>query len=68
MLFISATNSAASNPELNNFNSVKKGNHGWGLKIIKEVAEKYNGEVLTEFENGRFTVKVIILQKVKKIG
>jgi hypothetical protein len=68
MLFISATNSAASNPELNNFNSVKKGNHGWGMKIIKEIAEKYNGEVLTEFENGRFTVKVMILQEVEKIG
>ena len=35
-------------------------NHGLGLNSIKRTAEKYNGTMITELEENKFTVKVLL--------
>ena len=38
----------------------KRTEHGFGLRIIKEIAEKYNGEVVIVDENNIFSVAVLL--------
>lgn len=38
----------------------KKAEHGFGLRMIKEIAEKYNGEVMIQDENNIFSVTVLL--------
>ena len=33
-------------------------NHGFGLKSIESTAKKYDGEMLTKFEDGVFTLVI----------
>lgn len=37
-----------------------KKNHGWGLDNIRTVLKKYNSELITEYSNGKFTLKFLI--------
>ena len=43
--------------------------HGYGLKIVKDITEKYNGELITKAENSTFStlavLKPILSQPVK---
>lgn len=44
-----------------NFNTDKdKHEHGYGLKIIHEIAHKYNGNVLIDLKNGFFDIRVLL--------
>jgi len=38
-----------------------KREHGYGLKIIKEIANKYHGKVITKVSDGLFEIKVLLL-------
>ncbi|MBO5093356.1 MAG: GHKL domain-containing protein [Lachnospiraceae bacterium] len=38
----------------------KRTEHGFGLRIVKEIAEKYNGEVVIRDENNMFSVTVLL--------
>lgn len=39
---------------------VDKDNHGFGMKNIKRIVEKYNGEILYNFKNNVFNIEVTI--------
>ena len=45
------------------FNSTKNDtiNHGFGIKIVKKIVEKYNGFVTYEEENNEFICKIMLL-------
>lgn len=34
--------------------------HGWGLKILKQIAEKYDGHLATEYEENCFSLQVVL--------
>ena len=60
---ISVTNPAAAAPVRANQNSYvtskrDAANHGFGLKSIESTAKKYDGEMLTKFEDGVFTLVI----------
>ena len=38
----------------------QKNTHGFGLKIVNSVAEKYNGSLVVQQENNRFTATVLL--------
>lgn len=63
MLFIAAENPSSSNPLENNFNSQKNGNHGWGMKIINDIVNKYNGNITTNYDNEIFKIKIMLIQE-----
>ena len=45
-----------------NFNTDKdKHEHGYGLKIIHEIAHKYDGNVLIDVKDGFFDIRVLLL-------
>ena len=50
------------------FKSTKsnKGNHGYGLKIIENIANKYNGEINIQTSGGRFVVMVVFHKQKKR--
>lgn len=34
--------------------------HGFGIANIKRATEKYNGEITTRYQDGKFEIKIII--------
>lgn len=38
----------------------KKGNHGYGSKIIKSIIEKYNGQINYKVNDDKFTISIMI--------
>lgn len=65
MLFIAVENPSSSNPLENNFNSQKKGNHGWGMKIITDIVNKYNGNITTNYDDEIFKIRIMLIQEKK---
>ena len=63
MLFIAMENPSVYNPLENNFNSQKKGNHGWGTKIINDIVNKYNGNMTMNYDNKIFKIKIMLIQE-----
>ena len=63
MLFIAMENPSVYNPLKNNFNSQKKGNHGWGTKIISDIVNKYNGNMTMNYDNKIFKIKIMLIQE-----
>lgn len=41
-----------------------KRNHGYGMKSIKAVVQKYNGKFIAEYNNGIFTLSVSLQNKI----
>ena len=39
--------------------------HGWGLQIIREIVERYHGEIEITEENQEFCVKILLFQIIK---
>lgn len=39
--------------------------HGWGLQIIREIVERYHGEIAIMEENQEFCVKILLYQIIK---
>lgn len=66
MLFIAVENPSIYNPLENNFNSNKKGNHGWGMKIINDIVNKYSGNITTNYKNEIFKIKIMLIQEQEK--
>lgn len=51
-------------PEVNDISKsskIDKENHGFGIGNIRKTLEKYNSQLFTNFDNGKFTLKFIIL-------
>lgn len=63
MLFIAMENPSVYNPLENNFNSQKKGNHGWGTKIISDIVNKYNGNMTMNYDDKIFKIKIMLIQE-----
>lgn len=63
MLIISSTNYCSVNPIGNEFTTFKAGNHGWGIKIINDIAEKYEGTLEHGYENNKYTIDIFLIQK-----
>lgn len=63
MLLIEMDNSCSKNPIENNFQSVKKGNHGWGLKVVDDIVKEYEGTIEHYFEKNIYSVKILLIQK-----
>ncbi len=59
------SNTAENNPVPNNMKSKKKGNHGWGMKIIGDIVKKYDGYYTTDYKDGVFTIKIIMFGKTE---
>lgn len=43
----------------------KDDNHGYGLKIIKDIVKKYNGEINLEYDENKFTINIMLPEKSK---
>lgn len=43
----------------------KDDNHGYGLKIIKDIIKKYNGEINLEYDENEFTINILLPEKSK---
>ena len=63
ILVISAQNFCSINPISNRFATAKEGSHGWGMKIINDIAQKYDGTVDYSFNNNMYTINVFLIQQ-----
>ena len=54
MLYISCENDVA--PDYEEKKKARTGEHGYGLKILRDTAEKYGGRLVTDDKGGAFTV------------
>ena len=43
-----------------------KRNHGFGLSSVKQIVEKYNGDVWWESEKESFTLNINLWEKIEK--
>lgn len=64
MLIISSSNYCSINPINNKFVTSKTGNHGWGIKVIKDIVEKYEGTLEHNFDNNMYTIDIFLIQKL----
>lgn len=62
MVVISVSNSCIKNPIEDSFKSDKVGNHGWGTKIIRDIAERYHGYVSEDYEENVFIMRVMLVE------
>ncbi len=62
-LSFSAENSVAAHIDTASLTTTKddKLNHGYGLKSMKSIAQKYSGELFTDCENNRFTLTITMV-------
>ena len=72
-VFFKVTNSCLKitfDPRKNLINSKKyyKDGHGFGLKIIANIADKYNGIVNNEYKNGYFVSTVMLTNKKSEVN
>lgn len=54
MLYISGENDIA--PDYEEKKKARTGEHGYGLKILRDTAEKYGGRLVTDDKGDTFTV------------
>lgn len=63
-LSVVVMNTTMHNPIENSFefmtNKIDRKNHGFGMKIIKNIVEKYDGCINYEYNNNMFTVKILL--------
>ena len=48
-------------------NKKDKNRHGFGVKSIRYIAEKYNGEVSMSVQNGRFCLDILLPLKTGQL-
>ena len=59
-ILIKVSNDCENDPTKLLKKSKKKGDHGYGLRIVKDIVNKYKGTYLTSYENYIFTTYVVI--------
>lgn len=59
-ILIKVSNDCENDPTKLLKKSKKKGDHGYGLRIVKDIVNKYKGTYLTSYENYIFTTYVMI--------
>lgn len=59
-ILIKVSNDCENDPTKLLKRSKKKGDHGYGLRIVKDIVNKYKGTYLTSYENYIFTTYVMI--------
>lgn len=64
IIVINVFNRCANNVDVNNLSSQKGIGHGWGIKIIRDIAEKYDGKCEIDVENNKFMVKVMLVGNI----
>jgi len=63
--FIQVVNSSIRNPIPTNFISTKASeSHGFGMSIIRDIIQKYKGEIYSSFDHGVFTQRIQIIKHV----
>ena len=62
MIFLKVKNPCQFNPKISNFSTTKTGNHGWGIKIINDIVNKYNGTITNQYEDKNIVIKVMLVQ------
>lgn len=65
-IFIMISNPAKGNLNVNELKTTKsdKLNHGFGLENIRTIANKYGGDVNIEYQDTRFTLSVVLQNKL----
>lgn len=59
-IIIKVSNSCSDDVNMSKLVSSKEGNHGWGINIIDDIVDKYNGEVERKLENDLFVTRIMI--------
>ena len=70
MLIVKVENGYGNAPKQENgtliTSKVDKSSHGWGLKSVQTAAERYDGAITTDYENGVFrSVVTLSFQPIK---
>lgn len=64
ILYITVKNNSSLNPIQNKFETAKKGIHGFGMKIVYDIVEKYDGFVKYDYSENIFKISVMLCEKV----
>ena len=64
IVVINVFNRCADNIDINNLTSQKGSGHGWGIKIIRDISEKYDGKCEINVKNNIFMVKVMLIGNI----
>jgi len=69
MISVEVVNKVNTKVDVNNLKTTKeqKNEHGYGLKSIKTLALKYNGNLSISCENNEFVLSVILVNKNAKV-
>lgn len=59
-ILLKVSNDCNHDPSKNLKKSTKKGNHGYGLRIVQDIINKYLGTYITDYKNNVFTTYILL--------